>query len=177
MYTGLRCKHKLVNRHPVDILAVDAGDHPIIKVPNKLEHWEILVKSVKEERRPKIIVEAWPSRSAAWEFGPVGKANRIRWSALGYSTRMERVDPQDINGSIIQPRLMVVRIKGNSEWNWMPIPPLKQRRPMSNLLTPPGLIKRRPNLYKEDVKGHVSNSQQDPMPAVPGRWIKTDQGI
>ena len=177
MYTGLRCKHKLLNRHPVDILAVDAGDQPIIKVPNKPEHWEMLVKSVKEECRPKIIVEAWPSRSAAWEFGPVGKANRIRWSALGYSTRMERVDPQDINGSIIQPRLMLVRIKGNSEWNWMPISPLKQKRPMSNLLTPPGLIKRRPNLYKEDVKGHVSNSQQDPMPAVPGRWIKTDRGI
>ena len=60
-YTGLRCKHKLLNRHPVDILAVDAGDQPIIKVPNKPEHWETMVRSVKEECRPKIIVEAWPS--------------------------------------------------------------------------------------------------------------------
>ena len=45
------------------------------------------------------------------------------------------------------------------------------------LIDPPGLIKRRPNPYRENVKGHVSNSQQDPMPAIPGRWIKTDQGI
>ena len=176
-YTGLRCKHNLLNQHPIDLLAVEAGGRSIIREPNKPEHWEIMVATTRLPCRPKFVIESWEARAVTWEHGPVGKAARTRWQDLGYSTRLQRVDSQDVGGAIIQPRLMVLRIVPHCSWKWSPINTSNQKRPMSNLLTPPGLIRRRTSHSPPQGAGRVYESTTEPMPSAIGRWIKTEKGI
>ena len=176
-YTGLRCKRNLFNKHPVDIFAVDMGNRPMTNHDIKIEHWERMMQASQPQFRPKVVIEAWPARAVIWESGPTGKASRIRWKELGYSTRLQRIDAQHIGGAIIQPRLMVVRIQPNVPWGWYPIDVQRPKRPMCNLLIPPGLIPRRRDTYYSSVEGHIHDPNQDPMPAVIGRWIKTEKGI
>ena len=57
-YTGLRCKHNLLNQHPIDLLAVEAGGRSIIREPNKPEHWEIMVATTRLPCRPKFVIES-----------------------------------------------------------------------------------------------------------------------
>ena len=176
-YTGLRCQRNLLQRHPVNILVVEAGLKSQSHISQKGEHWELMIQSTEETKRPQLIVEAWAERAINWEYGPAGKASQIRWQKQGYATRMQRVDAQDLGGAIIQPRLLVVRILEPRKWIWDTINPSSQRRPMSNLLTPPGLLYQRARQYYSKVQGNVYEAHRDPMPETPGRWIRTDRGI
>ena len=154
-YTGLRCQRNLLQRHPVDILVVEAGLKSQSHISQKGEHWELMIQSTEATKRPQLIVEAWAARAINWEYGPAGKASQIRWQKQGYATRMQRVDAQDLGGAIIQPRLLVVRILEPRKWIWDTINPSSRRRPMSNLLTPPGLLYQRARQYYTNVQGNV----------------------
>ena len=113
----------------------------------------------------------------SWEYGPAGKSSRVRWQNRGYQTRIKRVDAQNVGGAIVQPRLLVVRIQEPLIWKWREINDSPQKRAMSNLLTPPGLIHLRQRQYYQKVEGRVAESNSDPMPSTPGRWIRTEKGI
>ena len=121
VYKGLRCRRNLFNKHPVDIFAVDMGSRPTTNYDVKIEHWERMIQVSQITFQPKVIIETWPARAVTWEQGPTGKASRERWKVLGYNTRLQRVDSQDIGGAIIQPRLIVVRIKPKVMLEWYPI--------------------------------------------------------
>ena len=169
--SNLRCSHSLLNKSPVDILAIDLSNRPTIKDPHCIEHWERMVSKTIKDHRPKVIFESWAARTVTWDYGPAGKSARVRWKNLGYQTRIQRVDAQDIGGAIVQPRLLVVRIQENMPWEWSSIEENQQKRAMSNLLTPPGLIHVRQRQYHMEVRGQVSESKREPMPTTPGRWI------
>ena len=175
--SGLRCSHNLLRQNPVDLLAVDSSNCPIIKDPHRMEHWERMIAKTLPVNRPKIVFESWAARTGTWEYGPTGKSSRVRWENLGYQTRIQRVDAQNIGGAIVQPRLLVVRIQKSMEWKWRKVIDNPQKRAMSNLLTPPGLLPLRQRQYYQKVEGRVAESNFDPMPSTPGRWIRTEKGI
>ena len=107
----------------------------------------------------------------------MSKGTRTRWRKLGYLSRFQRVDATEVGGAVLQSRLLVIRIQKEfqSLWMWRCKEIDEQRRPMSNLLTPPGLVPRK--LYAHPPQGaRVASAQSDPMPAFPGAWIKTKQG-
>ena len=175
--TGLRCSHSLLSQSPVDLLAVDSSTRPTIKDPHRVEHWERMIDKTLPANRPKIVFESWAARTGTWEYGPAGKSSRVRWENRGYQTRIQRVDAQNIGGAIVQPRLLVVRIQEPMIWKWREVNDSPQKRAMSNLLTPPGLIHLRQRQYYQKVEGRVAESNCDPMPSTPGRWIRTEKGI
>ena len=85
----------------------------------------------------------------------------------------------NVGGAIQQVRLMVVRVANFLEkyWDWKFFDSGIRPRPMSNLLTPPGLLRRNQKKYYNTVRGHVTDGFTDPMPSQIGRWIKTKKGI
>ena len=174
---GLRCSHNLLNKSPVDLLAVDSSNCLTIKDPHRIEHSERMIDRTIPANRPKIIFESWAVRTGSWEYGPAGKSSRVRWQNRGYQTRIQRVDAQNVGGAIVQPRLLVVRIQEPLIWKWREINDSPQKRAMSNLLTPPGLIHLRQRQYYQKVEGRVAESTSAPMPSTPGQWIRTEKGI
>ena len=71
------------------------------------------------------------------------KGRTTVWEQLGYTTGCRTVQATDIGGAIRQEKLVMalVQREWNHAWKWGPQelqPDLS--RPMSNLLTPPGLV-------------------------------------
>ena len=62
-YTNLRCRRNLLQRHPVEVLAVEAGHKTQTPMSQKGEHWELMIQSTEVLKRPKIVIEAWPGRA------------------------------------------------------------------------------------------------------------------
>jgi hypothetical protein len=71
---------KLLSQHPVDLLVIERG---YLKHPTqgyKRKPWEDLVRATDQEKRPKVMLEAWPSSAEFWSKGPVCKASLTRWT-------------------------------------------------------------------------------------------------
>ena len=179
IHTGLRCPRQLLNQTPVDLLGVETN--PQVQPPKMtaISHWYRMVQTTATSLQPKLIIESWPPRTATWEHGPSGKGMRVLWDQINYTTRILRLDAQEVGGAIVQPRLIVLRVSKRhiKEWQWSPIKATEQSRPMSNLLTPPGLLRLKPHQYKTSVAGFVADSASHSMPGKPGSWIRTEQGI
>jgi hypothetical protein len=83
----------------------------------------------------------------------------------------------NVGGAIIQARLVVARVR--YEWShlWIWNPQESETdlpRPMSNLLTPSGLLK--PYQYVDGRHGDP-HALTGPMPGFFGAYIKTDRGV
>ena len=81
-----------------------------------------------------------------------------------------------VGGAIAQVRLLVARVpeECSSVWSWGTYPPPPYHpRPMSNLLTPPGLIKSTSYCC---LTLDSPQATSDPMPCFPGAWIITEHG-
>jgi hypothetical protein len=135
---------KLLNQTPVDLLVIERGflKHPTAGYIR--EPWEDLIHTTNQQARPKVILESWPSSAEFWSKGPVCKASLTRWADVGYTSRCKLINATRVGGAIAQSRLMVARIQKDSapHWRW----PCEEAaatmaRPMSNLLTPPGLVR------------------------------------
>ena len=170
-----RYPKKLLQDLPVDLLFVERGH---LSEPIKtfsLEPWEDLVYGTRPQDRPKVIVESWPNVAQTWTRGPVCKATITRWQEHGFATRCQLLQATRFGGAIRQSRFVVVRIRGDlcNHWNWpQPEKDSEFVRPMSNLLTPPGLLRAKTNKFVQT--GIDPNSE--PMPCRPGLWIKTRSG-
>jgi hypothetical protein len=175
-----RLKGSLLDQHPVDLVVVERGQFhkpPTILEANIKPKWEILISNAKVKNRPKVIIEMWPDKAATWEEGPMSKSNLVRWQHLGYASRYQRVDATQVGGAVTQKRLVIVRMITELQnlWRWRGKDTHPQMRPMSNLLVPPGLIPRRAYI-RPPVDTHVWEAGRDPMPAISGSWISTEQG-
>jgi hypothetical protein len=143
--TGGRLPHNLLEEHPIDLLVVDQGHMnrpPGTTTSERPSKWEQIVQNVPDEVRPKVVIESWPEKAIGWMEGPMAKSARIRWRKLGYVSRFQRVDATTIGGAIEQACLLVIRITTSIQhlWMWRTKDLFGLKRPMSNLLTPPGLV-------------------------------------
>jgi hypothetical protein len=138
-----RYPRKLLNRQPVDLLVVELGiDH---RPPTTLKRsaWEDLVQHTYPRNRPRVVLETWTGSAQLWSSGPVCKGRTTVWDELGYTTRCRLIQATDVGGAIWQEKLVVARIqhKWAHAWSWSPVEARSDLvRPMSNLLTPPGLV-------------------------------------
>jgi hypothetical protein len=168
---------KLLNQTPVDLLVIERGflKHPTAGYIR--EPWEDLIHTTNQQARPKVILESWPSSAEFWSKGPVCKASLTRWADVGYTSRCKLINATRVGGAIAQSRLMVARIQKDSapHWQW----PCEEAaatmaRPMSNLLTPPGLVRTH---HQSGPITKAANAKLDPMPTQPGAWIQTERGF
>jgi hypothetical protein len=168
---------KLLSQHPVDLLVVERG---YLKHPTQgyqREPWEDLVRATDQAKRPKVVLEAWPSSAEFWNKGPVCKASLTRWSEAGYTSRCKLLNATRVGGAIAQSRLMVARVLHAlaPQWTW----PCEEAaaamaRPMSNLLTPPGLVRTK---HHPGPIAEAASAKLEPMPNQPGAWIQTERGF
>ena len=170
-----RLPNELLNKHPVDLLTIEQGVSS--KPPSNFERhtWEKLVSRTRPENRPRVVIEAWPPNAQLWTKGPACKSTTSRWHDLNYVSRFKRVAATDVGGAINQSRLLVARVQ--HEWShlWMwgtEETELETARPMSNLLTPPGLVR------ASYVQGRTGDpiAHRDPMPSTMGAYIQTERG-
>ncbi len=71
------------------------------------------------------------------------KGHTSIWEELGYTTRCRTVQATDVGGAIQQEKLITARVQQEwgHAWKWDPEEAQPDLiRPMSNLLTPPGLV-------------------------------------
>lgn len=165
---GLRPPKKLLKKHPVELLAVERGHWGRPGLGQDItREWRELILECLKERRPDTIVEMWPGSSTLWENGPLSKGSVKRWALLGYTSRGKLVSALEVGGAIDQTRLILIRTVrldvATKDW-----PGTEERghdRPMSNLLTPPGLVGRRRWRKTPIPKGtRVWDPQEHPMP-------------
>ena len=171
-----RLPKELLNNFPVDLLTIEQGD--ATKPPLSFEQhpWEKLISRTSPENRPRVVIESWPPNAQLWTKGPACKSTTSRWHDLNYVSRFKRVSATDVGGAINQSRLLVARVK--HEWSHLWVwsteeTELDTARPMSTLLTPPGLV--RSNTYVQGRSGDPI-AQRDPMPSVMGAFIQTERG-
>jgi hypothetical protein len=136
--------------------------------------WEVLVRRAKHDNRPQYVLENWLPHAQLREFGPSGKAAVTRWKDLGYHTQVKLIDAKYYGGAIVQPRFIVVHEHGQTEsrWQWAADPISTEPHPMSNLLTPKGLLPRWRKNYGLVPPGDHPTADRDPMPSKPGGWIR-----
>lgn len=178
---GVRYSLNLLSRQSVDLLLVEMGGQkrPTEHFDNGQERWESLVDKTPVSLRPKIIIEAWAGAAVLWRNGPGTQGYGSRWNKRGYSSQMRSVNACRVGGAVDQSRLMVVRVAHGVEWNWSDLHEQTTARPMSNLLTPAGLVPRgagtrcRP-LRLDDA---VPMAMSDPMPSRLHSLICTEKGV
>lgn len=171
-----RFPRKLLSRNPVDLLVVDRGFQ--LEPPHDYRHlpWEELVTGTPQERRPEVIIEVWGPSSHLWGKGPMNKACVSRWANKGFQSYCRMVRAVDVGGAIRQNRLIIARVKSGRTWNWDTMERgAEVIRPMSNLLTPPGLVRK--SSYVEPPSYAVPDAMTDPMPNRVGALIRTERGI
>jgi len=165
----------LLKKHPVDLFVVEriAASSPHAGALSSTS-WEAIVKSTPVPKRPKVILESWVGIASTWARGPLCKINVTRWKNLGYETHCKAINGTDVGGAILQKRLIIarVRLEEFQRWHWPPIPDGQAARPMSNLLTPAGLVPR--HLYLGTaLHPEAMDARTAPMPDRPGAVIKT----
>lgn len=139
---GPRFPLGLLSTHPVDILVVDHGTHQKPITDLSPSRWLSSIEKAPPLTRPSLVIEVWPPASSTWERGPTGKIQRTLWTQYGYFTRIKRIQSTRVGGAINQSRLLVIRTR-HTQFVWpSEEPDTGCSRPMSNLLTPPGLLKR-----------------------------------
>jgi hypothetical protein len=171
-----RLPNELLNDFPVDLLTIEQGGATKPPLSFKRHPWEKLISRTSPENQPRVVVESWPPNAQLWTKGPACKSTTSRWHDLNYVSRFKRVSATDVGGAINQSRLLVacVKHKWSHLWIWSTEETnLEIARPMSNLLTPPGLV--RSNAH---VQGRTGDpiAQRDPMPSVMGAYIQTERG-
>jgi hypothetical protein len=171
-----RLPKKLLTNCPVDLLIIEQGDETKPPLSFDWKPWEKLISRTDPANQPRVVIESWPPNAQLWTKGPACKSTTTRWHEMDYVSRFKRVSATNVGGAINQSRLLVARVK--QEWShlWMwstEETEIDTARPMSNLLTPPGLI--RSHLY---VNGRMGDpiAQYDPMPSIMGAYIQTDRG-
>lgn len=175
-----RYPKKLLGKHPVDLLVVERGHIQKALGKPTVEEWEHLVSSTEVPKRPTIVLESWRSTALIWSQGPTSKGTLTRWRELGYATRCRRVCATRIGGAITQTRLLVVRIAEGSadQWEWPAMEPEGDTlRPMSNLLTPPGLVGWNKYIKPPSSAPPALDVHAKPMPDQPGSLLSTERGI
>lgn len=180
-YHGPRFKLNILRKHPVNLLVVERGHLHRPDTMPKTERWEMLVANAEPSSRPIIILESWDGAASTWDTGPAGQSSRVRWEKLGYNTRMKLINATTIGGAIRQQRLMLTRIAKTSAardmlWddNKSTVSSHTLARPMSNLLTPEGLIGKQ--RYSTDINQNGIDSETEPMPPYQA-WIRTRRGV
>jgi hypothetical protein len=174
-YSGShRCPPKLFTTQPVDIVFWDQG-HKERSSLLPTSPVELALASTDDSVRPSFIFEAWGESASTWREGPVSKIFLSRWKTLGYQTHCRWVPAVRVGGAIDQTRLLVVRQhhRVQKEWEWARMEE-DHIRPMSNLLSPPGLT---PGwVYRQAPNGPAPDAQGAPMPGQPGRYITDSTG-
>ena len=138
-----RLSNGLLNQHPVHLLTIEQGVSSKPPLNSERHAWEKLVSRTKPEYRPRVVIEAWPPNAQLWTKGPACKSTTSRWHNLNYVSRFKRVSATNVGGAINQSRLLVAQVKHEWShlWRWgTEETELETARPMSNLLTPPGLV-------------------------------------
>ena len=171
-----RLPNTLLSKRPVDLLTVERGF--ATKPPLKYERdaWEKLISRTEKSNQPRVIIEAWPPNAQLWTKGPTCKSTTTRWHEMDYVTRCKRIDATNVGGAINQSRLLVARVK--REWVHLWVWSTEETefdtpRPMSNLLTPPGLVGS--HKYVEGRRGDPI-AIIHPMPSIMGAYIQTERG-
>ena len=162
-----RLPHDLLVKEPVDLVILERGMCPpqdFTTTPG----WEIPFDSpLPLSSRPQAVLESWPPGAALWPSGPMSKIATSRWNDRGYQSHCLLVNATRVGGALDQSRLLITRVlhaSPFSRWRWEALEdPSEPSRPMSNLLTPPGLLKR--GLYLSDREVPCPTASIDPMPA------------
>jgi hypothetical protein len=172
-----RLPNNLLNDFPVDLLTIEQEADTRPTPDYERSTWEKLIYRTRESNQPKVIIESWPPNAQLWTKGPACKSTVTRWHDMEYVSRFKRISATDVGGAITQSRLLVARVK--CEWShlWMwstEETELDTPRPMSNLLTPPGLV--RNHRYVQGRSGDPI-ARSDPMPAHLGAYVDTERGM
>lgn len=171
-----------LSSYPVDILVVERSHMQRPPTLDFQDHVRAEVEFTPRNLRPKLVIESWVGGASTWAHGPCSKLQVTLWEKLGYTTRSRFINSTEVGGAINQRRTLVVRYPRNSiaNWKWPASdPPTTRPRPMSNLLTPAGLIPRR-NYIKTGhrcLAGRKVLTVEDPMPDICGSFLSTEQGI
>ena len=167
---------KFLQGHPTDILVVGYGHLMRPLGPHVSQPVERMIAAATHP--PRVVIETWCPKAQVWMWGPVAKSTISRWDQLGYGTRCKRMSATRYGGAMVHDRLIVVRTAVDlPTWEWAPEEAAAEVvRPMSNLLTPPGLVRTRYE-KEESVCCPVPDAHVDPMPAVAGSLIRTERGL
>ena len=164
---GRRPPVSLLRKKPVDLLAVERGAYgrPTLGEDITLL-WRELVGQCPPDRRPATVVEMWSGGASMWENGPLSKGTLKKWARLGYGSRGKVLGAQEIGGALDQKRYVVIRSQRVEllQRPWPDVHPPEQVRPMSNLLTPPGLVPKR-------------EWRRAPIPAEARTWDPLSEGM
>jgi hypothetical protein len=171
-----RLSNTLLSKFPVDLLTVERGFSNKPPLTYERDPWEKLVSRTEKRNHPRVIIEAWPPNAQLWTKGPTCKSTMTRWHEMDYVSRYKRIAATNVGGAINQSRLLIARVK--REWSHLWVwsteeTEINTPRPMSNLLTPPGLV----GSHK-----YVSGRSGDPvaiihpMPSVMGAYVETERG-
>jgi hypothetical protein len=160
----------------VDLLVVERGYLHRPTSTYTRQPWEDLVGSTPPNKRPRVVLESRPANAQSWTKGPVSKPSTTWWQTMGYVSRCRHTGATHVGGAILQARLLVVRIQ--LQWSHLWVWATEETesnlpRPMSNLLTPPGLVPR--NSYFKGLKG-MPDAATCPMPEQLGAFIQTEKG-
>ena len=168
---------QFLNHFPVDLLVVECCSRTNSTIRGTEEPWERAIAETEIDNRPLLIVESWAPNAVIGTTGPDAKIYSTRWKTRGYRTHIQFIPCETIGGSIKQDRTWIVRerLPIPEAWSWSIIKPITSIRPMSNLLTPPGLGRFR--YFSNNVNGKVWNAATDLMPSQPGSRIRTEKGI
>ena len=180
VYPCPRFPVNILRANPVDLLTIENGHLTTPLATSSPQVWERAVSKAPRHKQPRLIIEMWPGGAGLWANSPTSKPFRSRWAELGYVSRSKRVVATKVGGAISQVRFVVARVKleFSGAFDWPDIvdddaPP----RAMSNLLTPPGLLRKQhfdPSSFRGTGAIYEVTS---PMPASPGRWVHTTKGI
>ena len=169
----------ILPKHQMDLLVVEYCSRTRSKNNDSPEAWETAIAEANAKSKPKVVLESWNARCNTWSHGPTATGCNTRWSKMGYETRVKFVSCTDVGGALEQFRILIARVQKchASKWVWPSIPEATPRRPMANLLSPPGFISKTKYLSSTSPYDIVSDASSDPMPPHTGNLIRTEQGI
>jgi hypothetical protein len=138
-----RLSNTLLSKFPVDLLTVERGFSNEPPLTCERDTWEKLVSRTEKSKQPRVIIETWPPNAQLWTKGPTCKSTVTRWHEMDYVSRHKRIDATNVGGAINQSHLLIAQVK--REWSHLWVWSAEETkigasRPMSNLLTPPGLV-------------------------------------
>jgi hypothetical protein len=172
-----RLPNNLLGNFPVDLLAVERGSATKPLTNYKCHSWENVTSCTNINDQPQVVIGTCPPNLQLWTKGPACESPTEWWGAMNYVSRLKWVSATNVGGDVSQSHLIVTQVK--QEWSHLWIWNAEETkvnttpRPMSNLLTPPGLIRAHKcvNGRTRDLTAHIH-----PMPSVMGAYIQTECG-
>jgi hypothetical protein len=168
-----RAPHDFLRDHPVELLVL--GN--LQKEP--YDAWMKLIPGHRQTETPELILEFWePWHITRNTDGPMAKLTMTRWQSLGYESSCLSANATQVGGVVDRTWLICARALSRLKtgWNW-PVLSEDVIRPMANCLRPvgvPGSAYRQPTYNSHRPP---PDAKDDPMPAQPGTFIRTDRGI